>query len=277
MRGLRRPPPAVRRRRHRGTHRGGLRHRRTLHAVRHRRAKRIGARRHEISVTYAVTTGAMTAARRRVRRHAARRRLIIAIAGHRRAMPIEVHHREISAICGAMIVAMTADRLRGKPPDVRRRIIAIAGHRHAMPIAARRHGISVMRAAIRVTTGGLRVRRHAMHRRRATIVARRRAITATPAATTHVMIAVRRRAKPHAAGRHRAITEVRRPATVPATPRIAAPCCANMSAMPAASSRSSGNLAPARRRGFRRRRATASLTIAASANFRAASGFAPPS
>ena len=201
------------------THRGGLRRRRTLHAVHHPRVKRIAARRRATSAMRGVTTGATTAARHRAKPRAVRHRRIIATAGRRRPA--------IIAMCGAS----------------------------------------------RVTTGvlRLRVKLRVMPRRRATTEARLRRIIATPAVTMHAMIAVRRRAKPHAADLRRAITVARRPAVMAvAILRIVAPCCANMSAMPAVSSRSSGNLAAARRRGFRRPRGIATPIIAGSSALREA-------
>ena len=90
--------PGVPRHLRRAMHRGGLRHRRRLHAARHRLAKPIAARRRAISVMRGLTTAAMTAARRRVRPHAVRRRRILATVGLRRVTPIVVSRREISAM-----------------------------------------------------------------------------------------------------------------------------------------------------------------------------------
>ena len=251
--------------------RGDPRHRRTLHAVRHRLATPIAARRRAISVMHGLTTAATTAARRRARPHAVRHRRIIATVGLRRVTPIGVRRRAISAMCGVTTGATTAGRRRATLHAVRRRrIIAIADHRRAMLIVAHhRHAISAMRAATQVTAVvllRLRVKPRVTPRRRATIVARRHATTVTSAATIHALIAaVRRRARLHAAGLRRAITVARRPAVLAvAIPRTAAPCCVNMSVMPAASSRSSGTLVAPHRRGFRRPRATATLTIAGS-------------
>ncbi len=68
-----------------------------------------------------------------------------------------------------------------------------------------------------------------------------------------MIAAVRHRARHHAGDLRRAITVADRPAVLAvAIPRTVAPCCVNMSAMPAGSSRSSGTLVAPRRRGFRR-------------------------
>jgi hypothetical protein len=214
--------------------------------------KHIVVRHRAISATRAVTTAATTMARRRVRHHAVRRRRITATVVLRRVMPIEARHRAISAMRDVMTSAIMARR-RARPRAVHRRlIIAIVVRRHVRLIAAHRHVISAMRAATRVTTGGLRRRV-----KPPVTLHRLREITAKPAGTSHALIAVRRHAKPHAAGLRRAITVARSPIVMAvAIPRIAAPCCVNMSAMPAVSLRSSGNWVAARRSEFRRHRAT---------------------